>query len=87
MTPEAKQQTIQEFRLHSGDSGSPGVQVALITRRINELSEHLKAHKKDHSSRRGLLKLVGQRAGLLKYLSHSHHEQYLGVIQKLGIRK
>lgn len=87
MTPEAKQQTIKDFQLHAGDSGSPVVQVAILTRRITELSDHLKSHSKDHSSRRGLLKLVGQRTGLLKYLSRSNHEQYQGLIQKLGIRK
>jgi len=87
MTPEVKQQTIQEFQLHGKDSGSPSVQIALLTRRITELSEHLKVHKKDHGSRRGLLKLVGQRTGLLKYLAGSQKEQYQGVIQRLGLRK
>ena len=86
-TAEVKGQTISEFRQHEKDTGSPEVQIALMTRRITELTEHLKTHKKDHSSRRGLLKLVGQRNNLLKYLTQLDRTRYLAVIAKLGLRK
>ena len=87
MTPELKQNLIEEHRRHDGDSGSQEVQVALLTSRILELSNHLKTHKKDHSSRRGLLKMVGRRAGLLKSLRRTDDQRYQGVIQRLGLRK
>ena len=78
---------VAELRLHEKDTGSAGVQVALLTRRINELTEHLKVHKKDHSSRRGLLKLVAARRSLLDYLKNRSAKQYQQVIEKLGLRK
>ena len=87
MTPELKQNLIEEHRRHDGDSGSQEVQVALLTSRILELSDHLKIHKKDHSSRRGLLKMVGRRAGLLKSLRQTDDQRYRSVIQRLGLRK
>ncbi len=87
MTPELKQNLIEEHRRHDGDSGSQEVQVALLTTRILELSDHLKTHKKDHSSRRGLLKMVGRRAGLLKSLRRTDDQRYQSVIQRLGLRK
>jgi small subunit ribosomal protein S15 len=82
-----KQETIQSYRIHESDTGSPEVQVALLTERINHLTQHLKSHKKDHSSRRGLLRMVGRRASLLKYLAREDRIRYQGVIEKLGIRK
>ena len=82
-----KQQIIEEYKLHDGDTGSPEVQVAILTARINHLNDHLKTHKKDHHSRRGLLKMVGQRRGLLKYLTKKDVERYRIVIKKLGLRK
>ncbi|MCX5670768.1 MAG: 30S ribosomal protein S15 [Planctomycetota bacterium] len=78
---------IETFRVHESDTGSPEVQIALLTERINHLTEHLKGHLKDHSSRRGLLKMVGRRASLLKYLAHEDRRRYLAVIERLGIRK
>ena len=87
MTPELKQNLIAEHRRHDGDSGSQEVQVALLTSRILELSDHLKTHKKDHSSRRGLLKMVGRRAGLLKSLRRVDTQRYQSVIQRHGLRK
>jgi small subunit ribosomal protein S15 len=82
-----KQTIIEQFQTHEGDTGSPEVQIALLTERINELAEHLKTHKKDHASRRGLLKMVGRRNSLLKYLSGLDFERYQSVIQRLGLRK
>jgi small subunit ribosomal protein S15 len=82
-----KQEVIQKFRQHEGDTGSPEVQIALLTERITYLTEHFKTHTKDHHSRRGLLKLVGQRRRLLDYLKNKNLERYRGVIQTLGIRK
>ena len=82
-----KQQVIADFRVHEKDSGSPEVQIALLTKRINELTEHLKAHKKDFSSRRGLLRMVGNRNSLLKYLMREDRERYQQTITKLGLRK
>ena len=82
-----KQETIQTYRIHESDTGSPDVQAALLTERINHLTEHLKSHKKDHSSRRGLLKMVGRRASLLKYLARIDRVRYQAVIERLGIRK
>ena len=82
-----KQQIIAEYRTHETDTGSPEVQVALLTARINHLTDHLKTHQKDHHSRRGLLKMVGQRRSLLNYLQKKDIERYRAIIAKLGIRK
>jgi len=87
ITKTTKQNIIEEYRSHDSDTGSPEVQIAILTQRINELAEHLRAHKKDHASRRGLLKMVGRRNSLLKYLSGSNYERYQSVIQRLGLRK
>ena len=82
-----KQEIIESYRVHESDTGSPEVQIALLTTRINHLTEHLKSHRKDHSSRRGLLKMVGRRASLLKYLAREDRSRYQAVIEQLGIRK
>lgn len=87
MTKERKQEIIQQFGRKEGDTGSPEVQIALLTERINHLTEHLKSHKKDHHSRRGLLMLVGQRRGLLNYLKSKDIEGYRTLIEQLGIRR
>jgi small subunit ribosomal protein S15 len=87
ITKERKTEIIDQFRRANGDTGSPEVQVALLTQRINELTEHMRAHKKDHASRRGLLKMVFKRNDLLKYLQKTDRNRYLAVIQKLGLRK
>ena len=87
MTNELKQQVMKEYALHEGDTGSPEVQIAVLTTRINELTEHLKVHKKDHHSRRGLLMMVGHRRNLLAYLQKKDIERYRSIIAKLGIRK
>ena len=87
ITKEEKTQLIAEFGLSEGDTGSTEVQVALLTKRIRSLTEHLKMHKKDHASRRGLLKLVGRRAALLKYLARTARPRYLNLVQRLGIRR
>jgi small subunit ribosomal protein S15 len=87
ITVERKQQLINEFRTHDGDSGSPEVQVAILTERISELTEHLKLHKKDHASRRGLLKLVSRRTKLLRYLTGVDRSRYQQLISRLGLRK
>jgi small subunit ribosomal protein S15 len=84
---ERKAELISQFRRNETDSGSPEVQIALLTARINELTEHMRAHKKDFSSRRGLLKLVSSRSDLLKYLRETDRDRYLAVIGKLGLRK
>ena len=81
-----KDQIIEQYKMHIGDTGSPEVQVALLTHRINSLNEHLQTHKKDHHSRRGLLKMVGQRRNLLRYLQNKDIERYRSLIEKLGIR-
>jgi len=86
-TVEVKGKIISEYRTHDTDTGSPEVQVALLTSRINELTEHFKTHSKDHHSRRGLLKLVGQRRRLLDYLKVKDLERYRSTIERLGIRK
>lgn len=86
-TTEVKQQIIEEHRLHDSDVGSPEVQIALLTQRINELTEHFKAHKKDHHGRRGLLKLVGRRRRMLDYLKRKDIERYRQTIERLGLRK
>ncbi|NLK73625.1 MAG: 30S ribosomal protein S15 [Clostridiales bacterium] len=87
MTKEKKVEIINDYKTHEGDTGSPEVQVALLTFRINELNEHLKIHKKDHHSRRGLLKMVGQRRNLLNYLKEKDIERYRTIIGRLGLRK
>ena len=87
MTQAEKQAIIKEYATHEGDTGSPEVQVAVLTTRINELTEHLKVHKKDHHSRRGLLKMVGHRRNLLNYLKKKDVNRYRAIIEKLGIRK
>ena len=84
---ENKQQLIEEYAVEDGDSGSPEVQVALLTARINHLTEHLKTHKKDHHSRRGLLQLVGRRRRLLTYLQRTDIERYRSLIKRLGLRR
>lgn len=86
MTAEKKCEIINEFKTHEGDTGSPEVQIALLTHRINELTEHLRVHKKDHHSRRGLLKMIGKRRALLVYLASVSTERYLKLIDRLGIR-
>lgn len=86
MTVEEKAKIIEEYKVHDTDTGSPEVQIAILSHRINELNEHLKAHKKDHHSRRGLLKMVGQRRRLLRYLKNKDIERYRELIQKLNIR-
>ncbi len=87
LTPELKQQLIETYRVHENDTGSPEVQIAILTERINYLTEHLKEHKKDHHSRRGLLKMVGQRRGLLNYLRDNDIERYRTILEKLNLRK
>ncbi|MFR1707875.1 MAG: 30S ribosomal protein S15 [Clostridium sp.] len=87
MEKARKQEIMREFARTEGDTGSPEVQIALLTERIKELTEHLKVHKKDHHSRRGLLMMVGQRKGLLSYLKKQDIERYRAIIAKLGIRK
>ena len=87
ITKEKKTSIINEFARTPGDTGSPEVQIAVLTARIQELTEHLKLHDKDHHSRRGLLKMVGQRRGLLDYLKGKDIERYRTLIEKLGIRK
>ncbi|ADL51537.1 30S ribosomal protein S15 [Clostridium cellulovorans] len=82
-----KEELIKTYARHEGDTGSPEVQIALLTERINHLNGHLKEHKKDHHSRRGLLKMVGQRRGLLNYLMAQDIERYRDIIAKLGLRK
>lgn len=84
---EVKNSLIEEYKLHEGDTGSPEVQVALLTKRIMDLTEHLKVHKHDHHSRRGLYKMIGQRRGLLNYLMKKDINRYRELIQRLGIRK
>ena len=87
MMTKTKEEIIEEYKLHEGDTGSPEVQIALLTYRINGLNEHLKEHKHDHHSRRGLLKMVGQRRGLLRYLKDNDIERYRELIAKLNIRR
>ncbi|MBE3519231.1 MAG: 30S ribosomal protein S15 [Firmicutes bacterium] len=81
-----KQAIISQFRIHEKDTGSPEVQIALLTKRIDDLTEHLKVHKKDHHSRRGLLKMVGKRRALLNYLAREEPERYRAIVEKLGLR-
>lgn len=87
MPKEVKQEIVTKFGRNDQDTGSPEVQIALLTWRINHLTEHLKMHKKDHHSRRGLLKLVGQRRGLLKYYSNKDLDGYRALIKELGLRR
>jgi small subunit ribosomal protein S15 len=87
LTKQKKQEIIGDFETHEGDTGSPEVQIALLTKRINELTEHLKIHRKDHASRRGLLKMVGTRSALLKYVSNKDIKRYQKIISRLGLRK
>ena len=87
MLPEEKTAIMKEYATHEGDTGSPEVQIAVLTKRIGDLTEHLKTHKKDHHSRRGLLKMVGQRRNLLNYLTKVDIERYRAIIARLGIRK
>ena len=84
---EEKTAVIESNKTHENDTGSPEVQIAILTRRINDLTEHLKVHKKDHHSRRGLLKMVGHRRNLLNYLKKKDINRYRAIIEKLGIRK
>lgn len=87
MTQLSKQELIQKHAKHATDTGSPEVQISLLTQRINHLTEHFKTHKKDHHSRQGLLKMVARRRGLLKYLMGVDHERYKGIVSELGLRK
>lgn len=87
MTDEIKAGVIRDYQTHSLDTGSPEVQVALLTTRIQELTEHLQKNKKDHAARRGLLKMVGRRASLLKYLTRTDRVRYKNIIARLGLRK
>ena len=87
ITDERKQAVIGEYRTHESDTGSPEVQVAILTERVRHLTEHLKTHKHDHASRRGLLKMVGKRSSLLKYLKKKEWGRYQDLIKRLGIRR
>lgn len=87
MTKETKQQLLADYAIHEGDTGSPEVQIALLTRRINDLNAHLENNKNDHHSRRGLLKMVGHRRNLLAYLQKNDIERYRAIVKKLGLRK
>ena len=87
MTNEVKQQIMTEYAVHEGDTGSPEVQIAVLTFRINELNAHLDTHKKDHHSRRGLLMMVGQRRNLLAYVQKNDIERYRAIVARLGLRK
>lgn len=87
LSTDKKQGLIKGFQKHESDTGSPEVQIALLTERINHLTEHLKTHKKDHHSRRGLLKMVGKRRGLLNYLKDNDVERYQAILSQLGLRR
>ena len=87
MTVERKQEIINTYKREENDTGSPEVQIALLTERINNLTEHLKTHQKDNHSRRGLLKMVGKRRNLLNYLAKKDEESYKALVEKLGLRK
>ena len=87
ITKQQKEVIIHDYETHAEDTGSPEVQVAILTTRINELTEHLKMHRKDHSSRRGLLKMVGNRSALLKYVFKKDPRRYQSIISRLGLRK
>lgn len=87
LTKEKKNEIMDRFKTHEGDTGSPEVQVAILTEQINDLSRHLQQHKKDHHSRRGLYKMIGKRRGLLNYLQKKDVERYRSLIEKLGLRR
>jgi len=87
LAKQEKETIIRDFETHEGDTGSPDVQIALLTRKINDLTDHLKTHRKDHASRRGLLKMVGTRSALLKYVSKKDVKRYQQIISRLGLRK
>ncbi len=87
LTKQEKENIIGDFETHRADTGSPEVQIALLTKKINDLTEHLKTHRKDHASRRGLLKMVGNRSALLKYISKKDVKRYQDIISRLGLRK
>ncbi|MGI6035795.1 MAG: 30S ribosomal protein S15 [Limnochordia bacterium] len=87
LSKEAKLEIINNYKTHETDTGSPEVQIAILTNRINELTEHLKVHKRDHHSRRGLYKMIGQRRGLLNYLQKKDIERYRNLIERLGLRR
>ncbi|AZN28908.1 30S ribosomal protein S15 [Flaviflexus salsibiostraticola] len=87
LSPEKKQQIIKEYATHEGDTGSPEVQVALLSARISQLTEHFRSHKHDHHSRRGLMLLIGQRKRLLKFLANEDIERYRSLIARLGLRR
>jgi small subunit ribosomal protein S15 len=87
LAKQEKVKIISDFETHESDTGSPEVQIALLTKRINDLTEHLKIHRKDHASRRGLLKMVGTRTALLKYIAKKDVKRYQEVISRLGLRK
>lgn len=87
LTVQEKEKIISDFKIHDGDTGSPEVQIALLTKKIDDLTEHLKIHKKDHASRRGLLKMVGTRSSLLKYMGKKDAKRYQETISRLGLRK
>ncbi|HEX3010579.1 MAG TPA: 30S ribosomal protein S15 [Syntrophomonadaceae bacterium] len=87
LSTDKKQDIIKTFQIHENDTGSPEVQIAILTERINYLNEHLKVNKKDHHSRRGLLKMVGQRRSLLEYLKKSDFDRYRNIVNRLGLRR
>jgi len=87
LTKQDKNKIVSDFKTHDEDTGSPEVQIALLTEKINNLTEHLKTHRKDHTSRRGLLKMVGSRAALLKYIGKKDVSRYREIISRLGLRK
>lgn len=87
LTKDSKEEIIRQFRRHETDTGSPEVQIAILTQRISDLTEHLKVHRKDFHSRRGLYKLIGQRRGLLRYLERTDVERYRGLVERLGLRR
>ncbi|MFC1766887.1 30S ribosomal protein S15 [Planctomycetota bacterium] len=87
LTKQEKEKIVTDYETHDADTGSPEVQIAILTKRINDLTEHLKTHRKDHSSRRGLLKMVGNRNALLKYINKKDSSRYQGLIARLGLRK
>jgi len=87
LTKQEKESVITEYETHQGDTGSPEVQIALLTKRINDLTGHLQTHRKDHASRRGLLQMVGTRSALLKYVGRKDVKRYQQIIAKLGLRK
>ena len=87
MLPEEKTAIMREYATHEGDTGSPEVQIAVLTKRINDLTEHLKVHKKDHHSRRGMYKMIGHRRNLLNYLMKNDIERYRAIVAKLGLRR